>query len=452
MILYRFYINVIFRVLLITLTSLLFGTAIFQWEDRYISVNVLLLIVLQVLFLFYYINRINRDLSHFFSAISNDDSTVVYKKTAPGRSFEGLYEHFDRISMRIQNLKLESSRRSFYLQHIVDNAGIGILSFSGSGRIDILNPAARKLLNLPSSGKINHLDDLGKVVVSQFKELTSGEQRLIYNGTNNEALPLSIKASEFILEGEKIKLLTFQNIKSELEENELLSWQKLTRTLTHEIMNSIGPISSTIKTIRSFYQKEAVEPSPLMVDLRQEKLGDTIRGLEIIDERAQGMLDFVNKFRSLTILPSINLSSVNVFELLKGIERLFGSEIENNHIHLSVVVDPESLCIKADKQLIEQVIINLVMNSISALAERPEKIIKIATYSDFYGKVLIHIRDNGRGISEEIRDKVFIPFFTTKERGSGIGLSLSRQIMKLHNGKISFTSNPGVETVFTLVF
>jgi nitrogen fixation/metabolism regulation signal transduction histidine kinase len=448
----RFYLNVVIRVTAITLTSLVLAYAIFKLDDLYVAINVLLLLIIQVFLLFHYVNRINRDLTHFFSAISNDDTTVVYKNTASGKSFEKLYELFDQTNFRIQHLKMENSRRTFYLQHLVDNAGIGILSYAESGKIDILNPAARKLLDLTSSTGIQHIDELDKPLVATFKKIKSGEQRLLKTMLKNDPLPLSIKASDFTFRGETIRLLTFHSIKNELEENELVSWQKLIRTLTHEIVNSIGPISSTIKTIRSFYEKDTVEYEQESTILPKEVLIDTMRGLDIIDDRAQGMLDFVNKFRSLTTPPSVSFSSVNVKDLLRGIERLFFSEIENSKINLSVVVYPESLCVTADKQLIEQVLINLVTNAIQALSEISGKSIRMAAFSDFTGKVWIQVIDNGKGISDEISDKVFVPFFTTKEKGSGIGLSLSRQIMRLHNGKISFTSVPGIETVFTLIF
>ena len=451
MIHHRFYVNVVIRVLLLAGTCLALAYAVFRLDDLYIAINVILLLILQVVLLLYYINRINRDLSAFFSAVSSDDSTVLYKRAAPGRSFERLYGHFDQINRRIQNLRLESSRRSFYLQHIVDHAGIGILSYTPEGKIDLLNPAAKQLLNLTPSKKIQHLDELEPMLAVRLKEIKSGEQQLLRTRTKTEPVPLSIRASEFILQGETIRLLTFQSIKNELEENELLSWQKLIRTLTHEIMNSAGPISSTIKTIRAFY-KETGEPGEETVKFPRDTLTDTLRGLDIIDERAQGMLEFVSKFRSLTIIPSLNLSEVKVRELLQGMERLFSSEISKRHIHLSIVVDPETLCVTADKQLLEQVLINLVTNSIHSGADRLDKKIKLAAFTDYAGKVLIQVTDNGKGISEEISDKIFVPFFTTREGGSGIGLSLSRQIMRLHNGKISFASVPGKETVFTLVF
>ncbi len=291
-----------------------------------------------------------------------------------------------------------------------------------------------------------------QLTVIQVRQLLPTRQHLIQFRRNDEVTPLSVRVSEFIIQGETIRLLTFQNIKHELEENELVSWQKLIRTLTHEIMNSVGPISSSIRTIKSFYQENPEQSVNQNILLTEEKIADTVRGLDIIDERAQGMMEFVNKFRSLTVMPTLHLAEIKIMDLLQGINLLFAAETSKREIKLSVRVDPESLAVTADKKLIEQVLINLVLNSIQALDNQKNKQIGLAAFMDYAGRVLIQVSDNGSGISEEIRDKIFVPFFTTREKGSGIGLSLSRQIMRMHRGMISYKSTPGKETVFSLVF
>ena len=201
-----------------------------------------------------------------------------------------------------------------------------------------------------------------------------------------------------------------------------------------------------------YVQENSAESGDQNIRLTDEKIADTVRGLDIIDERAQGMMEFVDKFRSLTIMPTLYLAGIKIMDLLQGINLLFAAEANNRDIILSVRVDPESLAVTADKQLIEQVLINLVMNSIQALDNQKSKQIGMAAFIDYAGRVLIQVSDNGSGISEEIRDKIFVPFFTTREKGSGIGLSLSRQIMRMHRGMISYKSTPGKETVFSLVF
>ncbi len=448
----RFYIITIFRVILIAATCLVIAFAVVKRADWYIALNFILLLLIQVILLLKYMNRINRDLTNFFGAISSDDSSIVYKKAASSRSFEVLYGLFDLVNQKIQRLKIENTQRSFYLQHLVENAGIGILSFKSGGDIDILNPFAKILLNIPSAKNIRRLSDLDPAMVNQFIQWLPGRQHLVQLKVNDEFLPLSVRVGEFIIQGETIRLLTFQNIKHELEENELVSWQKLIRTLTHEIMNSVGPISSSIRTIKSFFQASPDLSGEQKIRLTDETISDTVLGLDIIDERAQGMMEFVEKFRSLTILPALHLAEVNVSDLLQGISLLFASETNNRNIRLSGRVDPESLCVRVDKQLIEQVLINLVLNSIQAVEDQENKQIILAGFTDYSGRVLIQVTDTGCGIRDEIKDKIFVPFFTTREKGSGIGLSLSRQIMRMHKGLISYKSTPGKETVFSLVF
>jgi two-component system nitrogen regulation sensor histidine kinase NtrY len=448
----RFYIITILRVILIAFTCLVIAFAVIKRADWYIALNFILLLMIQVVLLLRYLNRINRDLTYFFGAISSDDSSIVYKKVASSRSFEILYSQFDLVNQKIQRLKLENTERSFYLQHLVENAGIGIMSFKSGGEIDILNPSARILLNIQASKNIRYLADMDQGIAVQLRQLPPGRQHLVQFRMDDELTPLSFRVSEFIIQGETIRLLTFQNIKHELEENELVSWQKLIRTLTHEIMNSVGPISSSIRTIKSFFREDPAESGNQNILLTDEKITDTMRGLDIIDERAQGMMEFVEKFRSLTLMPTLHLAEIKVFDLLQGIKLLFASEANNRRIKLSVRVDPESLVVTADKQLIEQVLINLVMNSIQALNEQKNKQIFMSAFMDYTGRVWIQVSDNGSGIIEEISDKIFVPFFTTREKGSGIGLSLSRQIMRMHNGVISYKSVPWKETVFSLVF
>lgn len=163
-------------------------------------------------------------------------------------------------------------------------------------------------------------------------------------------------------------------------------------------------------------------------------------------------MEFVEKFRSLTVIPALHLAGLRVNDLLQDIKLLFAAECVNRGIKLSVRVDPESLLVTADKKLVEQVLINLVMNSIQALDNHENKEINMSGFMEYSGRICIQVSDNGSGISDEISDKVFVPFFTTREKGSGIGLSLSRQIMRMHKGLIRYKSAPGKETVFSLIF
>jgi two-component system nitrogen regulation sensor histidine kinase NtrY len=400
----------------------------------------------------YKLNKTNRDLTGFFAAVQNDDSSIIYERLAPDKNFRNLYRSFDEINNRIRKLKIESVTRNQYLQNVVDHVGVGLLSFDDNDNIDILNSSTRHLFRITGVKKLNRLEEISKSLPVLLKELKPGEQKLIKIRTEDELLQLAVKASIFKMEERKIKLISFQNIKNELEEKELESWQKLIRILTHEIMNSISPISSTIKTIKGFLTDSDFKKTKSVNNIKQELIDDSVKGLSIIEERSDGLVDFVEKFRSLTLLPKPVFKQFLIEELFENIKLLMAKELNKNRIKLEIQVVPDSLAITADKKLVEQILINLINNSIQAFdnIENPKIILKAYHLSN--KNPIIQVIDNGKGISDENIDRVFIPFFTTKKKGSGIGLSLSREIMRLHSGRIRVRSVPQKETIFTLEF
>ncbi len=448
----NFYVNMIIRAVLLTLTCFAFSFIYFSSKDFLILINIFLLIILQVYLIIYRLNKINRDLTGFFAAIQNDDSSIIYQKMSADSSYRKLYKSFDDVNDRIRRLKIESVTRNQYLQNVVDHVGIGLISFDDNDNIDILNNAARNLIRIPGIKKLSRLDTVNKSLPALLRELKPGKQELIKIRTEDELLQLAVKASVFKMEERRIKLVSLQNIKNELEEKELESWQKLIRILTHEIMNSISPISSTIKTIKGFLTGSGNKRTRRVNDIKQELIDDSVKGLNIIEERSDGLVDFVEKFRSLTLLPKPVFRQFSIMELFDSIKLLMAKEVHINKITLKIQVVPPSLILTADKKLIEQILINLVNNSIQAFDNiKNRKIILKAFYFSDKNPV-IQVIDNGKGIDDENIDKIFIPFFTTKKKGSGIGLSLSREIMRLHSGRIRVRSVPEKETVFTLEF
>lgn len=409
-------------------------------------------LVIQVVLFIRYMNRLNLDLYNFFSAIRNDDSSIVYERMAPSKSFIGLYKCFDDINQKIRNLKIETVNRNLYLQNLIEHVGIGLMSFDSNGNVEIINSAARNLLQIPPVKNINRLEKIDKSLPDKLKQLPPGSQFLINYKTDNELLKIAVKASLFRIEQKEIKLLSFQNIKNELEENELDSYHKLIRILTHEIMNSTGPILSSISTIKEILTEQKTGKTKKLDAISQELLDDTVKGLNIIEDRSGGLAEFVEKFRSLTLLPKPAFLQLPVSDLLKNIEILMSKDLKNKEINLSIEVTPQNLYLNADKKLIEQVIINLVNNSLHALESCNVKKIQLKAFRNTDDKVIMQVSDNGIGIPEAELENIFIPFYTTKEKGSGIGLSLSRQIMRMHNGKITVLSQPGIETTVILEF
>jgi two-component system nitrogen regulation sensor histidine kinase NtrY len=252
------------------------------------------------------------------------------------------------------------------------------------------------------------------------------------------------------LKGHVITIASIKNIQTVLENQEIESWQKLIRVLTHEIMNSITPISSLTSTVdgllMSYIDEQNIEEE------EAEDLIDIRSAIHTIRKRSDGLIHFVDTYRNLTKIPTPNFKQALVCSLLENVRLLFKEECKNKKIDFKIEVNPENIVINADVQLIEQVIINLVKNSIQALEGVKSPKISIKASYNQRSRPTIQVSDNGKGIIKEVLDKIFIPFFTTKTSGSGIGLSLSRQILRLHNGSISARSVPNKETTFTLTF
>ncbi|UCH20347.1 MAG: hypothetical protein JSU83_17590 [Deltaproteobacteria bacterium] len=265
----------------------------------------------------------------------------------------------------------------------------------------------------------------------------------------DDLLQLSIYATGFILRKQQLMLVAMQNIQNELEEKEMKSWQNLIRVLTHEIMNSITPIASLSSTAYGLLKNNQECEAP---ESMNEIIGDVRDAVNTIEKRSKGLLDFIENYRKLTRIPKPDFRIVQVKDLFERVGNLMKDQLEHQAIDFTIQVDPESLEITADWALIEQVLINMCKNSVEAVQGIRNPKIALTAGTDGLGNPVIKVIDNGKGISEEVAEKIFIPFFTTKPQGSGIGLSLSRQIMRLHKGTLSVTSKPGVETTFVLRF
>jgi len=290
-------------------------------------------------------------------------------------------------------------------------------------------------------------------LVKKLLTIKHGENALVKIRDKDDLLQLSIYGTEFKIRNRNIMLISIKNIQHELDEKEMEAWQKLIRVLTHEIMNSITPISSLSSTVNllmddmisSLNKNDAC--SEKMEDLQEINLA-----LKTIHKRTEGLIHFVNTYRNLTRIPTPNFNIFPVERLFQNIYELHRSELEAKNIECEISIEPSSLELSADEQLIEQVLINLISNSIQALEGRQNAKISLNAFLNKRGKINILVTDNGPGILPEVLDKIFIPFFSTKPQGSGIGLSLSRQILRLHEGSINAFSEANKETKFILTF
>ena len=451
MVLNTLYINIAIRVIFITLTCLVFGFVYTKNNDLIINLNFILFIALQTFLLIRKLNIANQTLTHFFNSIQYDDTSVVINNRSYWKSYQKLLNALDKLNEKINKLKIKSAGQEAYFENLVENIDIGLISIDETNKILFFNPAARKLLKYTEKTPPLYFDKSFPELFSSIMDQSPSEQKLLKISTGKEVLHLAVRKNPIKIIDQKTHLISLQNIRSELEERELETWQKMIRVLTHEIMNSISPISSTIGTINEFLIGDQSNTPKEPEKITKEIIEDVVRGLHIIQERSTGLIDFVNTFRTLTLLPKPKLENIQLVDLFKDVEILFRNELSNRKISFSFYTDPEHIKLKADPNLLQQMLINIINNSIDAVEETSNPSIDLKA-SLQENNVIIEIIDNGRGIPDDQLEDIFIPFFSTKEQGSGIGLSLSRQIMKLHGGSITVQSSPKISTTFILSF
>lgn len=447
----NFRFNIIVRVIVITLTVFLLSN--FLSSNAYFITILLVssLVIIQVIYLVRYIEK------------SHDAGTDRYEITDTGsKKSRTEPEENDSLGqpeiqgsgkspVDIKKRVSEKDEKYQYLKTIVQHIGIGIITFNQYGDVQIINTAAKKFFRVSYIKNVNELRPLSDQLVDSILRLRTGGRDLIKIVHGDETIRLAVFAIELSLQGEEFKLVSLQNIQSELEENEMEAWQKLVRVLTHEIMNSVTPISSLANTMEEDIKTHLTSDSE-NCQMTREELADLHLAILTIQKRSEGLIRFVTDFRSLTHIPKIKFSDVLIKDLFDRVNKLMRSEIEQNHIKFEKSIVPGDLRIKIDLELIEQVMINMIKNAIQALEDSETRNIWLQAYNNEKNNVFISIRDNGPGIDEEAQSKIFIPFYTTKKNGSGIGLSLSKQIMRQHLGSISVKSKIDEGTEFILRF
>lgn len=444
----RFRIVVITRVFIISITLYLFLYLIFSIETRlYATILIVaLLLIYEIYGLIFYVEKTNRDLQRFLLTIKHEDFSQTFLGAGLGTSFDELKKAFNDVIKKFHQTRSEKEEHFRYLQTVVQHVGIGLLAFSVDGKVTLFNNAAKKILKKPVLKNVSDLDKIDAQLAAKLLAMKSGQKDLLKINDGEEILQLIVNSTEFRMRDQNYTLVSLQNIQSELEQQELEAWQKLIRVLTHEIMNSVTPIASLASTLNDLVAEESDEQD------FAERQEDLTGGLKTIQRRSQGLLHFVNAYRNLTRVPVPDIKIVEIRELYENVVALMQEEIRTAKIDISFQIQPDNLQLTADPELIEQILINMVKNAIQAFNGKSGAKIELQARIDTRGRLILQVWDNGPGIPEDVQDKIFIPFFTTKEGGSGIGLSLSRQIMRLHRGTIRLQSKPGEGTVFTLRF
>lgn len=405
----------------------------------------------QLYALIHYVEKTNRDLTRFLEAIKYSDFSQTFTGEGLGSSFDELKAAFMEVLRAFQRARAEKEEHYRYVQTVVQHVGIGLMAFQPDGEVELINTAAKRLLDAPQLKNITSLESFSKPLVDTLFRLKAGEKALVKINDHNESVQLAIYATEFRRQEQRFTLVSIQNIQSELEEKEMEAWQNLIRVLTHEIMNSVTPIASLSSTVNDLLG-DAFGEDKAGEDVSDETIRDVRDALQTIQRRSEGLLHFVEAYRNLTRIPKPRFEIFPVAELFARVRQLMRGPMADQAIQLCVHMEPTHLELTADPELIEQVLINLLLNAIQAMQGQRDARIELTGRMGRRGSVLIQVADNGPGIIPEAIEKVFIPFFTTKQDGSGIGLSVCRQIMRLHRGTIGVHSKPNVETVFALRF
>lgn len=440
------------RILLLAATILLLIYLLQQTSLFATSLIVGAVVVVQIISLIHYVEKTNRDLARFLASIKYSDFSQTFSTGQRGSAFQELNAAFAEVISEFQRARSEKETQYRYLQTLVQHIGLAILSFDQAGKVDLINNAAKRLLRVSHLKNIKSLESFSPRLVQTLMSSRAGEKTLVKVEDEDETLTLAVYATEFRLPDRSITLVSMQDIESELAEQEMAAWQKLIRVLTHEIMNSVTPIASLASTVNDLVAKAEESSEEGSVRVTSEAKEDIREAASTIHKRSEGLLHFVDAYRNLTRIPKPNFEIFPVANLLERVAQLMKNQVEKQGIELVIRTEPETLELTADPELIEQILINLMVNSIEALKEAPAGRIELKSLLDARGRVLITVTDNGVGITEDLRERIFTPFFTTKKDGSGIGLSLSKQIMRLHKGSIAFKSTPNETTAFTLRF
>jgi nitrogen fixation/metabolism regulation signal transduction histidine kinase len=411
----------------------------------------LLVLFFQIYTLIRYVTQTNRELAKFLEAIRHHDYSLNFVNTPDSNTaFGELNQSFQLIVDSYKEVEARKESQYQYFKLIVEHVQVGIISLNSKNEVFLINKAAQQLLHLSHILHWKQLQDKRPAFAQIVDHLSRGGSSLAEVSVDGDTRQLSVGVNHVQLLGEPYRIITFGDIRNEIEGKEIEAWHKLIRILTHEIMNSVTPLVSLTETMLMILQKEDGSQKPLSA-ITEENISDICFSLKTIQKRSGGILHFLNDYRQLTRIPVPKMEQIQVAELFESVSRLMQGEISQHQVRLVVhPVEPEML-VRADARLIEQVLINLLTNSLQALEGMQNPLIELRAYTKDSRRIL-EIIDNGKGIDADKMDKIFIPFYSTKSTGSGIGLPVSKQIMHLHGGSIKVQSQKGIHTSVQLQF
>jgi two-component system nitrogen regulation sensor histidine kinase NtrY len=411
-----------------------------------LALGALVLLVMLVLDLVRYLTRGQQALTDFTLALKYRDFSRQYPAQSGPASLRSLHEAFNQVNATFRELRAEQEGQFQYLQTILALLDTGIVSYDAAGTVAWVNEAFKQTLHLPYLKNIRALQARQPVLYEAICRAVPGQPAVVKLTVGPQTVQLLVSATQFKLRGEAFTLLAFKNVSQALADTETAAWQQLLRVMTHEIMNSVAPIASLADSLDRHVQRARQQ------EVSDELLDDVGTGIRIIQQRSEGLLRFAQVYRDFSTLALPQRATLYVQELLQATRQLLAEQLTAQGIKVTLSVRPAHLTLHADGHLLEQVLINLVLNAAQAVTQSSNPHISLLAWPDEQEQVVIEVKDNGSGIPSDILDSIFIPFFTTRPNGSGIGLSLAKQIMQLHQGSIQVRSVAGAGSAFQLWF
>ena len=445
----HFYGAIILRLAIIILLSAAATYLYFAKGAVLLSVLFLILLVGAAINIIRYFNSLNHWIASFLLGIENDDTTLKTPNNTGNKAINEVYSGIERLNELFRKTKIDINTQEQYFRSVIDQSATGLFSVNENGRVVNANPAATKLTKLNNYQHVNALLAIDKKLPGFILDSSGNANRHSAIFENPTGQKLLFKLSEIKTNNESIKLVAVSDITKELDNREIDSWIKLARTLSHEIMNNITPITTLSKVISGYFISNEKTINSKEVDTKT--IANTVKGLGVIEERGLGLINFVENYRKFTKLPEPHYKEVNLCTLIESNLITASAYPEFNTIKIEKLV-PKDITFSTDEKLLSQVILNLLKNALEVMiienTENPQIGIKLIKNDS---SVKIDISNNGPQIPPELKEQIFVPFFTTKENGSGIGLSLSKQIILQMGGDIKLTTGRESQTTFSII-
>lgn len=446
----RFSIQLVLRVVLVGFAAGVSAWLLLQPGLHGLTMLCSIMLVILAGELWLYVSRTNRELTRFLDAARHADYSQRFNYENVGAGFEELAQAFTEILERMSAVRSQQDVELLRLRALVEHTPVPLLVIHGDGSVNLQNNAARRMFGAESVTRLADLQKFGAGFYKAVDESVPGQRELVSFTVEGVDYKLTLATTENLVAGETIRLVSLQDIQSEIDETQSEAWQELVLVLTHEIVNSITPVHSLATTAAEVVEEIATEigpDSPLAADI--EDLRDAVGTLE---KRSGNLMQFVGSYRQLTRLAPAEKKRIAINELFEAVSKLATAEWPDSGSTLSFTVEPQGLDVYADRMLLEPVLQNLLRNAWQATRETSNAKIDVTARLNRRGNVVIEVSDNGPGIAEELATKIFVPFFTTKEQGSGVGLALARQVMTAHGGFIRVADSDAGGAKFTLTF